>query len=100
MPSTAANSFILDVLRKCALDEAKEQQQKFNANTSEPDSSELEVKFALNRAQQFVGNPDGTFPCPHCFIRGDNNILSHSISYMGVSELNCDVCNTQFRVGS
>jgi len=82
MPPTTTNSFIVDALRQYALIEAKEQQQKLRAN-------------------QFVGNPDGTFPCPHCFIRGDNNTLSsHGINYMVVSEFNCDVCNAHFRVGS
>lgn len=99
MPPTTTNSSIVAALRQCALNEAKEQQEKLNANASEFDSTESEVKLALNLAHHYVGNPDGTFPCPHCFIRGDNNILSHRINYMGVSELDCVVCNAHFRVG-
>ena len=82
MPPTTTNSSIVDALRQLALIEAEDQQQKL-------------------RASQFVGNSDGTFPCPHCFVRGVNNTLSrHVINYMGVSEFNCDVCKVHFSVGS
>lgn len=82
MPPTITNSFIVDALKKLALAEAVGQQQKLLAS-------------------QFVGNPDGTFPCPHCFISGNKNTLSsNGINYMGVSEFSCDVCNAHFNVGS
>jgi len=99
MPPTPTNSFIVDALRRYAHIDAEEQQQKLIANTPDFDSKELEVKLALNRAHQFVGNPDGTFPCPHCFIRGDNNILnSYGINRLGSSEFRCDICNKSFYV--
>lgn len=99
MPATPTNSFVLDALKKCALDNAEEQQQELITNASESDK--LEVKAAFNRASQFVGNPDGTFPCPHCFIKGHYNTLSsYGINHIGMSEFRCEVCNTPFYVGS
>lgn len=119
MPSTNTNSSIIDSLRQRALEEVKEKQRDWKAEKSEfeshvgaQDAKPIDKELYFERAaaaldveqhlaSQLIANPDGTFPCPHCFIGGHKNTLdSYGINYNGVSEFRCEVCNTSFNVGS
>ena len=114
MPSTDLN--ILSALKQYALDEIENKQRDLKTEKSDFEShfgpqdakpkekllyferQEFAVKDALRILSQFVGNPDGTFSCPSCFLRGKNNLLAHDIHYGDGSAFHCDVCDALIHV--
>ena len=116
MPPTNTNSSIIDSLRHYALEEVKEKQRdmeaeksKFESHFGTQDAKPIDkvlyferaaaaLDVEKNLASKFVGNSDGTFPCPSCFIRGKNNILNHDIHYGDGSAFHCVICNSIFHV--
>ena len=103
-------------LRGYAEDEAKKQERnlkaeyanfeaKFGPQDAKPinelvafEQKELAVKAAKHLASQFVGNPDGSLPCPSCFLRGKNNVLANDIRTGDGSVLHCVICDGLFHV--
>lgn len=107
---------IISALRCYANDEAKKQERQFKAEKAEYskthgpqepkpinelvalDQKELAVEAAKHLASQFVGNPDGSLPCPSCFLRGKNNVLANDIRTGDGAVLHCAICDGLFHV--
>jgi hypothetical protein len=47
-----------------------------------------EKGVATRRLANYCSNPDGSAPCPFCFIRGQNNLLSP----VAGGSIRCGVC--------
>lgn len=78
-PSRSAQS-VIALLKTYAQDEIKKQYLQLDAEQVDFDKRKSAIDFAKSNLSNFVQLPDGSFPCPICFVGGQNISLIQSIS--------------------